>query len=161
MRTVAHSFTTVRTRSNAPSTPPAANSTASSRSPSAKPDSYPQIPRTRLGWLGTPAADFVRPPRYGPTERQRISPKSLASYDAAKAVDAASSMAAATGRNLFTCDSPRGSIAEMQSRVRGGQGGQGSFGIFTSRPDSLFSRSVKSRSTSATDAWLWVFPDVK
>src|ERR1019366_836991 len=48
MRTVAHSFTTVRTRSNAPSTPPAANSTASSRSPSAKPDSYPQIPRTRL-----------------------------------------------------------------------------------------------------------------
>jgi hypothetical protein len=47
-RTVARSFTTARRRSNAPSMPPAANSTASSLNPSAEPASYPQIPRMRF-----------------------------------------------------------------------------------------------------------------
>ena len=46
--TVARSFTTARTKTNAPSTPPAANSTDPSRNPGTEPVSYPHIPRTRL-----------------------------------------------------------------------------------------------------------------
>src|SRR5579862_9700205 len=47
MRTAARSFTTARKRNNVPSTPLAANSTASSLSRSTEPASYPQIPPTR------------------------------------------------------------------------------------------------------------------
>src|ERR1039458_5469925 len=48
MRMAARCFITVQRRSSAPSTQPAANSTASSVTPSADHSSYPQIPRTRL-----------------------------------------------------------------------------------------------------------------
>src|ERR1017187_8500612 len=48
MRMAARCFITVQRRSSAPSTRPAANSTASSVTPSADHSSYPQIPRTRL-----------------------------------------------------------------------------------------------------------------
>jgi hypothetical protein len=41
-----------------------------------------------FGWLGTPAAALVRPPRSGPIDRQRISENSFASYDAARALPA-------------------------------------------------------------------------
>src|ERR1017187_3234906 len=52
MRMAARCFITVQRRSSAPSTRPAANSTASSVTPSADHSSYPQIPRTRLKiWL--------------------------------------------------------------------------------------------------------------
>src|ERR1017187_9349756 len=47
MRMAARCFITVQRRSSAPSTRPAANSTASSVTPSADHSSYPQIPRTR------------------------------------------------------------------------------------------------------------------
>src|ERR1039457_6561381 len=48
MRMAARCFITVQRRSSAPSTRPAANSTASLVTPSADHSSYPQIPRTRL-----------------------------------------------------------------------------------------------------------------
>src|SRR5271157_3887832 len=56
--TAAHRSTTGRTRSNAPSIRPAANSTASSINPSAEPSNHPRIPRKRrkLKHLGLPAA---------------------------------------------------------------------------------------------------------
>jgi hypothetical protein len=51
-------FTTARKSSNTPSMRPAANSTASSVNLSAEPASYPQIPRTRLLFIGTHLEDL-------------------------------------------------------------------------------------------------------
>src|SRR5271166_6164853 len=48
--TAAHCSTTGRTRSNAPSIRPAANSTASSINPSAEPSNHPRIPRKRQNY---------------------------------------------------------------------------------------------------------------
>src|ERR1022692_4051149 len=73
MRMAARCFITVQRRSSAPSTRPAANSTASSVTPSADHSSYPQIPRTRpiKGLMPKPTlelADIFR--QYGPAYRQ-------------------------------------------------------------------------------------------
>src|SRR5271165_964193 len=63
--TAAHCSTTGRTRSNAPSIRPAANSTASSINPSAEPSNHPRIPRKRqiveqqLAMSAQGAGDFL------------------------------------------------------------------------------------------------------
>ena len=70
-----------------------------------------------LGCPGTPAADLVRPPRIGPIGLQRNSENSFASYDAAKASDAAQTAAATSDlRTMTSQDNPHTRATVSQPR---------------------------------------------